>query len=199
MRALIGILLALLANQAMAETRYVSDNIYTFIHGGPGTQFRILGSVKAGEPVELQGGSEAGFVQIKDSKGRAGWVKNDDLQTAPSYRQQLPELQKQLDELKGRLQNLNGDNERQFAEKDAAIAEQKKQLAALQSQLQAQTEQVTSLKEQNDALNQSYDNREHDMQMDWFVRGGLMVGAGLLLGLMLPMLPKRRRRDRWMD
>ena len=36
---------------------------------------------------------------------------------------------------------------------------------------------MSSLKEQNDALTQSYDNREHDMQMDWFIRGGAMVRA----------------------
>ena len=51
MRALLGILICLCAQQALADTRYVSDNIFTFIHNGPGTQFRILGSVKAGEPL----------------------------------------------------------------------------------------------------------------------------------------------------
>ena len=35
--------------------------------------------------------------------------------------------------------------------------------------------------EQNDALTQSYDNQEHDMQMDWFIRGGTMVLGGILL------------------
>ncbi|ALP39616.1 TIGR04211 family SH3 domain-containing protein [Aeromonas schubertii] len=199
MRALIGILLALAASQSMAETRYVSDNIYTFIHGGPGTQYRILGSVKAGEQLELAGPSEGGFVQIIDGKGRSGWVKGDDLQSGPSFRQQVAQLQQQLDELKGRLQNLNGDNERLFAQKDGAIAQQKQQITELQSQLKQRDAQMASLKEQNDALNQSYDNREHDMQMDWFIRGGLMVGAGLLAGLLLPMLPRRRRGDRWMN
>lgn len=199
MRVLIGILLALTACQSMAETRFVSDNIYTYIHGGPGAKFRILGSIKAGEPVEIKGAAEGGYVQIQDGKGRTGWVKGSDLQDEPSFRQQLPQMQQQVDELKGRLHNLNGDNERLFAEKDAAINAQKQQIADLESQLKVQSEQMVGLKEQNDALNQSYDNREHDMQMDWFVRGGLMVGAGLLLGLLLPMLPRRRRGDRWMN
>ena len=26
-------------------TRYVSDDLYTYLHGGPGKQYRILGSV----------------------------------------------------------------------------------------------------------------------------------------------------------
>ncbi|ENY71336.1 TIGR04211 family SH3 domain-containing protein [Aeromonas diversa] len=199
MRALIGILLTLAASHTMAETRYISDNIYSFMHGGPGTQYRILGSVKAGEPVELTGSNEGGFVQITDGKGRSGWVKGDDLQTGPSFRQQVAQLQQQVDELKGRLKNLNGDNEQLFAEKDDTIARQQQQLTELQTQLKQRDAQMASLKEQNDALNQSYDNREHDMQMDWFIRGGLMVGAGILAGLLLPMLPRRRRGDRWMN
>lgn len=199
MRVLVGILLALCAHLAQAESRYVSENIYTYIHGGPGTQFRILGSIKAGEPVEVQGQGEGGFLQIVDTKGRSGWVKADDLQSTPSFRQREAEQQKTIDELKGRLQNLNGDNERLFAEKDETIKSQQQQLDSLKAQLKRQTDQIDTLKQQNEALNQGYDNREHDMQMDWFIRGGLMVAGGLVLGLLLPMLPRRRRKDRWMD
>ena len=96
--------------------------------------------------------------------------------------------------------NLNGDNERRFAEKDGKIAEQSKEIASLKAQLASQSEEMGNLKEQNDALTQSYDNREHDMQMDWFIRGGAMVGGGILLGILLPMLPRRRKSsERWMN
>ena len=201
MRALLGILICLCAQQALADTRYVSDNIFTFIHNGPGTQYRILGSVKAGEPLEVKAvNGEAGFTQVVDGRGREGWIKNSELQSQISLREQLPQVEKERDELKARLQNLNGDNEKRFAEKDGQIAAQSKEIAALKAQLASQGEEMNNLKEQNDALTQSYDNQEHDMQMDWFIRGGAMVGAGILLGILLPMLPRRRSRsDRWMN
>ena len=201
MRALLGILICLCAQQALADTRYVSDNIFTFIHNGPGTQYRILGSVKAGEPLEVKAvNGEAGFTQVVDGRGRDGWIKSSELQSQISLREQLPQVEKERDELKARLQNLNGDNEKRFAEKDGQIAAQSKEIAALKAQLASQGEEMNNLKEQNDALTQSYDNQEHDMQMDWFIRGGAMVGAGLLLGILLPMLPRRRSRgDRWMN
>ncbi|MGL6496925.1 TIGR04211 family SH3 domain-containing protein [Aeromonas veronii] len=197
MRALLGILICLCAQQALADTRYVSDNIFTYIHNGPGTQYRILGSVKAGEPLEVKAvNSEAGFTQVVDGRGREGWIKNSELQSQISLRERLPQVEKERDELKDRLQNLNGDNEKRFAEKDGQIAAQSKEIAALKAQLASQGEEMNNLKEQNDALTQSYDNQEHDMQMDWFIRGGAMVGAGILL----PMLPRRRSRgDRWMN
>ncbi len=201
MRALLGILICLCAQQALADTRYVSDNIFTFIHNGPGTQYRILGSVKAGEPLEVKAvNGEAGFTQVVDGRGRDGWIKSSELQSQISLREQLPRVEKERDELKARLQNLNGDNEKRFAEKDGQIAAQSKEIAALKAQLASQGEEMNNLKEQNDALTQSYDNQEHDMQMDWFIRGGAMVGAGILLGILLPMLPRRRSRsDRWMN
>ncbi|MFQ2272334.1 TIGR04211 family SH3 domain-containing protein [Aeromonas enteropelogenes] len=201
MRALLGILICLCAGQALAETRYVSDNIFTYIHNGPGTQYRILGSVKAGEPLEIKSvNGEAGFTQVVDGRGREGWIKSSELQSQPSLRERLPEVEKERDELKSRLQNLNGDNEKRFAEKDGQIELQSNEIASLKAQLASQGEEMSNLKEQNDALTQSYDNREHDMQMDWFIRGGAMVGAGILLGILLPMLPRRRSRsDRWMN
>ncbi|ATL95007.1 MULTISPECIES: TIGR04211 family SH3 domain-containing protein [Aeromonas] len=201
MRALLGILICLCAQQALADTRYVSDNIFTFIHNGPGTQYRILGSIKAGEPLEVKAvNSEAGFTQVVDSRGREGWIKNSELQSQISLRERLPQVEKERDELKDRLQNLNGDNEKRFTEKDGQLAAQSKEIAALKVQLVSQGEELGNLKEQNDALTQSYDNQEHDMQMDWFIRGGAMVGAGILLGILLPMLPRRRSRgDRWMN
>jgi len=201
MRALLGILICLCAQQALADTRYVSDNIFTFIHNGPGTQFRILGSVKAGEPLEVKAvNNEAGFTQVVDGRVREGWIKNADLQGEISLRERLPQVQKELEELKARLQNLNGDNEKRFTEKNGKIAEQSKEIDSLKAQLASQSEEMGNLKEQNEALTRSYDNQEHDMQMDWFIRGGAMVGGGILLGILLPMLPRRRSRgERWMN
>lgn len=194
MRALLGILICLCAQQVLADTRYVSDNIFTYIHNGPGTQYRILGSVKAGEPLEVKAvNNDAGFTQVVDGRGREGWIKNSELQAEISLRERLPQVQKELDEAKARLLNLNGDNERRFAEKDGQITEQSKEIAS-------QSTEMSSLKEQNDALTQSYDNQEHDMQMDWFIRGGAMVLGGILLGILLPMLPRRRKSsERWMN
>lgn len=201
MRALLGILICLCAQQALADTRYVSDNIFTYIHNGPGTQYRILGSVKAGEPLEVKAvNNEAGFTQVVDGRGREGWIKNAELQTGISLRERLPQVETALEEAKARLLNLNGDNERRFAEKDGKIAEQGKEIDSLKARLASQSEEMGNLKEQNDALTQSYDNQEHDMQMDWFIRGGAMVGGGILLGILLPMLPRRRKSsERWMN
>ncbi len=57
MKHLISILLlvcAVVTTPAKAEqVRYISDNLFTYMHRGPGTQFRIMGSVNAGTKVTL--------------------------------------------------------------------------------------------------------------------------------------------------
>ena len=43
-------------------------------------------------------------------------------------------------------------------------------------------------------------SKEQDEQYRWWREGGTIAGVGLLLGLLLPYLPRpRRRKDRWMN
>lgn len=69
--ALIGLNLSM-TTQA-EETLYVSDELPTFIHRGPGTDYRIIGSLKSGDQVQLLStDQETGYAQIRDYKiGRA--------------------------------------------------------------------------------------------------------------------------------
>ena len=39
--------------QAQAQTRYISDNLFTYMHSGPSNQYKIIGSVDAGDRVTL--------------------------------------------------------------------------------------------------------------------------------------------------
>lgn len=52
MKHLISLLLfvcAVATTSAQAEaTRYISDNLFTYMHTGPSNQYRIMGSIDAG-------------------------------------------------------------------------------------------------------------------------------------------------------
>ncbi len=43
------------------------------LHAGPGMKFKIIGRVKAGEPVQTLK-EEAGWVQLKTARGKTGWI-----------------------------------------------------------------------------------------------------------------------------
>ena len=53
-KLIITVLFTLLAAPAaLAADRYISDDLFTFMHSGPNNTYRIMGSVNAGEKVKL--------------------------------------------------------------------------------------------------------------------------------------------------
>ena len=104
--------------QVLADTRYVSDNIFTYIHNGPGTQYR---DPAASRPVSCRRSravnNDAGFTQVVDGRGRRLIAKTANCRREISPCERSAPGSEKLDEAKARLLNLNGDNERRFAEK----------------------------------------------------------------------------------
>ena len=50
------------------EVRYISDDLFTFLHAGPGRNYRILGQVVAGTRVTLlQEDKENDFIEVIDA------------------------------------------------------------------------------------------------------------------------------------
>ena len=60
--------------------------------------------------------------------------------------------------------------------------------------------QVVVAKKKLDAISVQLDDKQRDIILQWFMYGGGVAGAGLLLGLLLPhMIPRRKKKDRWMN
>ena len=84
-------------NDSNGEIRYISDDLYTFLHAGPGRNYRILGSVLAGTRVtQLQIDAENNFVEIIDDKQRTGWVDATFITTESSIRESLPGIERSI-------------------------------------------------------------------------------------------------------
>ena len=181
--------------------QYVSDNLYTFMHGGPGKQFRIIGSIKAGEPVQLLGHSADGqYSQIIDPKGRTAWIASESLQPGESFKVQAPKLQQKIDALQHTLDNLDSEQARQIKTQKAELEQLRQQTAQQSAQLAKQQTALDELQQQNKTLQSSLDTREQDAQYRWWREGATIAAAGLGIGLLLPWLPRpRRRKDRWMN
>ncbi len=69
-----------------AETRYVSDELSTYVHSGPGNQYRIVGSLNSGSTVTvLSRNAATGYVQVKDDKDRTVWLPEKPTQHTAKY------------------------------------------------------------------------------------------------------------------
>lgn len=59
------------ANVYAEEKRYISDDLSTWARSGPGNDYRLVGTLNAGEEVALlQTNDSTRYAQIRDSQGR---------------------------------------------------------------------------------------------------------------------------------
>jgi len=172
----------------MAEQQYIADDLSIWIHTGPNNQYRIIGNVLAGESVDVkERNSETGYVRIIDSRGREGWIEGKHLTSTPSLRARLPELEGDVAELNKTL-----------AARDSEIADLKARLAQLDEQTAAGRDQLETITQENRSLAQELAAKDESTQMAWFIRGAAVLGGGLLVGMIIPFLPRRRKQQRWM-
>jgi SH3 domain protein len=159
------------------------------LHAGPGRNFRILGSVTAGTTIkQLQIDNESQYIEIVDDKDRRGWVDANFVVDAQSIRSQLAELQENLSAAD---QNLD--------QQDQALNNLNRQLIDLQAQNTTLKQQNEQLEAQQDGLQQRLSTQDKSEQQQWFIRGGGIAIVGVVLGIIIAYLPKKRRRnDAWM-
>lgn len=187
------------ATSVLSANHYVSDDLFTYTHNGPGTQYKILGIVDAGEKLEvLSVNKKAGYTEIKDKKGRHVWINSEHVSNKPG-------LKKQLENLNTKYQKL--------AEKLRVSQEEAtKNTNALEKSLHSNIKQVNELKKINISLNKELkeitlvnesikdklDNEKNELLMKWFSYGGMVAGIGLFIGLILPsLIPTRKKKSRW--
>jgi len=186
---LIGMLLLSPNLLAEGQSRYISDDVFLYLLNGPSTDYRILGSIEAGQPVTLLGETQGDYSKVVDHKGREGWVASNLITQAPSFRAQVPALTTEVAQLKAQLTealNSTGDH-------SGEVAELKGQLSELQNTLQQTAQERDNFK----ALSE---RNAEDARYELWRQGGMIAGLGALVGMLLVYLPRpqRRNKKRWM-
>ncbi|QDX29079.1 TIGR04211 family SH3 domain-containing protein [Dickeya poaceiphila] len=182
------------------EKRYISDELVTYTRSGPGNQYRIVGTLNAGEAVELISTDDsAGYAQIRDDKGRTSWIALDQLRQTPSLKTRVPELENQVKNLTDKLNNVDQDWKQRTADLRQKVATHDSTVEALQKENQVLKTQLDVAQKKLEVANLQLDDKQRTLIMQWFMYGGGVAGAGLVLGLLLPhLLPRRKKNDRWM-
>jgi len=181
------LLSVLLSTGIMAETRYVSDSLTIFIRTGPTHQFRIVGTLSAGDAVEIiADDAENKATHIRLSSGREVWVDTEQLISNKPTNLLLSETRTEL-------QQLQDSSAKQITDLKQDL-KQAKDLASRSQALQAQVTQLEYDKELLDQKNQTLSDRS---RYDLLTAGGIVALAGLILGLILPRFIRRKRNDVW--
>jgi len=177
------------ADLEASSSHYIRDDLFIFMHTGPGRNYRILGSIEAGTPITvLSRDNDAEFTQITDNEGRSGWIESKFVSNTMSRAEQLPIISEKLAESQSGLQSAQSEN----AKLRQQLSEARQQVSRLTTTNDEQASQIIRLTAQVESASK-------DELVTWFTRGGMVAGIGILLGVLITYLPKRKRRNsEWM-
>ncbi len=198
----VGVALATLptllpAQQAPDGAAWVSDELTTYVRSGPTDGYRIIGTLTAGEPVTVLETS-GDYSRVEDADGDVVWVLTRELQEDPSAQEQLPLLEARVEALTEELSGINATWEKRTASMTETLELREQRIAELESRNAALARETDQSRATIRELQARLDTQEEDLLMRYFMYGGGVAGAGLLVGLIVPHLPRRRRkRDRW--
>jgi SH3 domain protein len=161
---------------------YISDELFIYMHAGPGTNYRILGTVIAGSEVKITGTDENGYSEIIDNKNRKTWVESKYVSTQAGLRVRVADLNEKIASSSDFTSQLDGEVNELKSKINLLTNEKKKLTVELKQVTAALTETKTKIKDQ-----------DTNIQKQWFFNGAMVLGLGLILGLILPRLFARRR------
>lgn len=185
------------AVNAVAETAYVTENLNTYLRKGAGDNFKIAGAIQAGEAVTILNRQDR-YTLIRDGKNREAWILNSELSSTPSSKNENPKLKAQVQELTAKLNNIDNDWKQRTAEMQRRSVDSNQKSSQLLEENTQLKRELEITKNKNRDLEALLDAGKREIAIQWFIYGGSVLGVGLILGLVLPfIMPKRRRNDSW--
>jgi SH3 domain protein len=206
-----------LGTSALAETRYVSDNLEITMRSGKGNSFSILRMLSSGTPVEvLEVDKDDGYTRVRTSNGKEGWVLTRYLMRTQAARDRLADTQKQLAEmelekrkletamaemtdskkaLSTQLTTLDSEH-RKTSQELAEIKRTASSALALDSENKELKGRVVGLERQLQTLQQENEGLRDRTARDWFMVGAGVILLGIIVGLVIPRI-RWRRKSSW--
>jgi len=183
----VAVFTSFFASTIAAKTVYVSDSLPIFVRTGPTHQFRIVGTLIAGDAVSfLTEDVDNEATKVKLSNGREVWVDTKELMNSKPSSLLLKETQK-------KLSTLQKSSNRKISDLQLELIKARDQ-ASLSQGLQQQVTQLEYDKELLEQKNQSLSERS---RYDLLTAGGVVAIVGIILGLLIPTFVRRKRNDVW--
>ncbi|NVK73162.1 TIGR04211 family SH3 domain-containing protein [Marinomonas sp. CT5] len=206
---IVGVLLSATAHSA---TVYISDIQFVAIREGLDNSTRAVErGLKSGTPLEVLEQSN-GFTKVRTPSGNEGWVADYFLSEDMVSRDQLENLQSRLDQStekrsemasvlkvnQQKIQELNQanlsleDENESLKQQLVEAAELSKKAQAIVSQNKDVSYQIESLKQRADKAIALSEKLQNTTKQKWFMIGAATLLGGLALGIILPMLRRKK-------
>jgi len=207
-------ILILTFGSAQAETVYVADDQNLSLRDSANINAKVLKSLPTGTPLTLIDKQTKGeFIHVRLIDGTEGYLKS-------RYTKKQPPALDPKDTASKTIAQLQSDNAALRTELNAlkesltpgsslekSLATERDQLARELNELKKTAASSFQLKNERDELQERVVNVERDLQQfklenqvlkdaasqDWFLYGGILSLAGVLLGFILPKLGWHRK------
>jgi SH3 domain protein len=144
---LILLLLAFTAAPALAQTRYVSDELVVLLRQGQSEKYKILKMLKANTPLEVLQEEEE-YLLVRTPDGTEGYVLKQYITTETPKPIIIARLEKEREKLRGQLKQL----ETRQAELQAELANASKDRSAGETQVTELRRELTKVQGEYSAL-----------------------------------------------
>lgn len=200
---------------AQGETRYVTDEFEITMRRGPSTSNAIVRMLPSGTPLQvLSVDDETGYTQVRlTTSDTEGYVLTRYLMSERDARSQLAAMRERLQTLR----DQSGDRGRELddlrqanaaaSQRINALDQENQRLQSALSALQQKAANVISIDRENTTLRKDLTETQIQLQLlqeenselisrrilHWFLIGAGVLLAGIVLGLILPGLRRRKR------
>jgi SH3 domain protein len=201
---------------ASAQTLYVSDELTITVRTGPSTQNAIIRNLTTGDAVTvLEEAGDGNYVRVRTETGVEGWALSRYLTDTPVARDQLARAQRELTQARERVQELESsvaDLTTQLNSVTQRMQEAESAATDLNSELvdvRSASANALTIRDQNESLRRRLNDSEQLIEAltnenlslasranrEWFLIGAGVLVAGIVLGLIIPSLRRKRRTD----
>lgn len=214
-----GLIICLGSAQALAEVRYISDELKVPMRSGKSIKYRIIHKgLNSGTKVTLVStDTESGYSQVKLGNGKEGWIPSRYLLNQPTAAIRLSQAQKTIS-------RLNGDNkplvtrinqlekvETQLRHQTSQLSQENKRLNQELSDLKNISANAISLDrnnrqlvKDNELLNNDVDVLKADNERlktntkhEGYIDALTAVAFGIIITLVIPLFKRQKRRSEW--
>ena len=161
---------------------YVSDELSTFVHSGPGKNYRILGTVISGSEIKITGKNKDGYSKIIDDKGRTVWIESKYAIAKPGLRVVIAQLNTKLADLEGNSSSVS-----------ESLMRANKKVDKLSSEKTQLNNEISVLNKTLSEVNLKLKDQDTNIKKDWFFNGAIVLCIGLIFGLIIPRLSSNKK------
>ncbi len=199
------------ASGVVAAVRYVTPSAEVVLRTGQGTEYKIVGMVKDGDAVELLDESDS-YAMVRLADGKEGWMLKRFLSASPPLSTVVGSLRTENEQLKQKQAEESKINEEVSATLNKTEAElqavltERDQIKNEYENLQHDTANVIQIKEdmkkakqENDSLvkeiaslKEENNGLKKNNSINWFLAGGGVLLAGIVIGKLSSKSRKRK-------